>query len=130
MRRLTLAFLVATPLLAQSFTLTRGPVDYQVYQRNAEGKADIPLELEAKDAEGRDVFVTLRRGIAPVPGLLSQKLGKVSAGKLVTAVKGVPAGGPGALAGKARGAAGRGAGEVPGEPEEGGRAGAGLCGGV
>lgn len=94
MRLLTLAFLVATPLLAQSFTLTRGPVDYQVYQRNAEGKADIPLELEAKDAEGRDVFVTLRRGLVPVPGFISQNLGKVSGGKLVTAVKGVPTGGP------------------------------------
>ena len=94
MRIFSLLALLASLSLAQTITIVKGPVDYQVYQRGADNKADIPLELSITNGDGRDVFLALKRGVVPVPGFLATNLGKVESGKLVTTIKGVPAGGP------------------------------------
>lgn len=94
MRLTCLGLLLSTLSFAQSLTLVKGPADYQVYQRGADGKVDIPLELSVSDADGKDIFLSLKRGIVPVPGFIANNLGKAENGKLVTALKGVPTGGP------------------------------------
>lgn len=94
MRLTCLGLLLSTLSFSQSLTLLKGPADYQVYQRGADNKVDIPLELSASDAEGKDVFVSLRKGIVPVPNFIAHNLGRVQGGKLIATLKGVPAGGP------------------------------------
>lgn len=92
----TFILLLATGLLAaaQTITIVKGPVDYQVYQRGENNKADIPVELEVKDGEGKNVFASLKRGVVPVVGFIAYDVGKVKDGKLSGVLKGVPVGGP------------------------------------
>jgi sialate O-acetylesterase len=94
MRSLSLFLLIAVSAFCQAISIVKGPVDYQVYQRGTDGKADIPLELSVSDGDGKDIFLSLKRGVVPVPGFIANNLGKVENGKLVTTVKGVPTGGP------------------------------------
>lgn len=94
MRSAALLALFTVLGLAQSISIVKGPIDYQVYPRGADSKADIPLELDVNGGDGRDVFLTLRRGPVPLPGFVSLNLGKVANGKLATTIRAVPAGGP------------------------------------
>ena len=94
MRIFSLFCLVASLALAQSISIVKGPVDYQVYQRGGDGKADIPMELSVTNGDGKNVFVSLKRGIVPVAGFIAYELGKVENQKLIGVLKGVPAGGP------------------------------------
>lgn len=94
MRVLALLAALAVSTLAQSISIVKGPVDYQVYQRGSDGKADIPLELKVEGAEGKTVFLSIKRGVVPVPGFIAHDLGKVQNGALSATVKGVPTGGP------------------------------------
>ncbi len=94
MRTLSQIALFATLAFSQSISFVKGPVDYQVYQRGTDGKADIPLELSVSSGDGKDIFLSLKRGLVPVAGFIAANLGKVENGKLITTVKGVPTGGP------------------------------------
>ena len=94
MRTLSLIALFSTLAFSQSISIVKGPIDYQVYQRGTDGKAEIPLELSVSNGDGRDIFLSLKRGVAPVAGFIATNLGKVENGKLSTIVKGVPTGGP------------------------------------
>jgi sialate O-acetylesterase len=94
MRLLSLLLLPFALALPQAISIVKGPTDYQVYQRGTDGKAEIPLELDVTDGEGKTIFLSLKRGLVPVPGFVAQSLGKVENGKLSTVVKGVPTGGP------------------------------------
>jgi sialate O-acetylesterase len=85
---------LAASCFAQGISIVKGPVDYQVYQRGDDNKADIPLELNVSEGDGKDIFLSLKRGVVPVPGFIAYNLGKVAGGKLSTTIKGVPAGGP------------------------------------
>jgi sialate O-acetylesterase len=89
-----LLFLLPLFSLAQSLSLRSGPVDYQVYQRGSDNKADIPFELSAEGADGRNVFASVRRGVVPVPGFVAVDIGKVENGAIKGVLRGVPAGGP------------------------------------
>ncbi len=94
MRILGLIALSVTLLAAQSISIVKGPVDYQVYQRDSKGKANIPLELNVEGAEGKSVYLSIKRGVVPVPGFVALDLGKVSGGKVSGTAKDVPTGGP------------------------------------
>jgi len=94
MRTLSLLALFASLSFSQTISIVKGPTDYQVYQRGADGKVDIPFELSVTDGDGKDIFLSLKRGVIPVPGFIATKLGKVENGKLVTTIKSVPTGGP------------------------------------
>ncbi|MBZ2183312.1 MAG: sialate O-acetylesterase [Bryobacter sp.] len=94
MLRFLFPLLLASLAFTQSLSLTKGPADYQVYQRGADNKADIPVELAASDANGKDVFVSIKKGIVPLPNFIAHNLGKVQSGKLSATLKGVPTGGP------------------------------------
>ena len=94
MRTISLFALTAVLAFSQAISIVKGPVDYQVYQRGSDGKVDIPLELSVTDGDGKDVFLSLKRGVVPVPGFIANNLGKVEGGKLSVTVKGVPTGGP------------------------------------
>jgi len=94
MRILSLFAILASFAYSQAISFVKGPTDYQVYQRGSDGKADIPIELSVTGGDGKDIFLSLKRGIVPIPGFISNNLGKVENGKLVTTIKGVPTGGP------------------------------------
>lgn len=94
MRTISLFALTAVLAFSQAISIVKGPVDYQVYQRGTDGKVDIPLELSVSGGDGKDIFLSLKRGIVPVPGFIANNLGKADNGKLVTTLKGVPTGGP------------------------------------
>lgn len=85
---------LAVACFAQNISIVKGPADYQVYQRGTDNKVDIPLELSVTGADGKDIFMSLKRGVVPVPGFIAHNLGKAEGGKLTTVIKGVPAGGP------------------------------------
>jgi sialate O-acetylesterase len=93
-RTISLFALTAVLAFSQAISIVKGPVDYQVYQRGSDGKVDIPLELSVTDGDGKDVFLSLKRGVVPVPGFIANNLGKVEGGKLSVTIKGVPTGGP------------------------------------
>lgn len=93
--RFLLPLLAGALLLpAQTITMLRGPVDYQVYQRGEDNKATIAVELEVKDWEGKPIYASIKRGVVPLPGFIAYEIGKVKDGKVSGAVKGVPSGGP------------------------------------
>ena len=94
MRIFLLTALFVSVAFSQAISIVKGPVDYQVYQRGSDGKADIPMELSVTNGDGKNVFVSLKRGIVPVPGFIAYELGKVENQKLSGVLKGVPAGGP------------------------------------
>lgn len=94
MRALALLVALALSSFAQNISIVKGPADYQVYQRGADGKADIPIELKVEGADGKNVFLSIKRGVVPVPGFIAHDLGKVEKGSINTTVKGVPTGGP------------------------------------
>jgi sialate O-acetylesterase len=94
MRLLLLAALAASLAFAQSISITKGPSDYQVYQRRADGKVDIPLELKVEGADAKNVFLSIKRGLVPVPGFVLQDLGKPVNGVISTTIRNVPTGGP------------------------------------
>lgn len=94
MRIFFLTALFVSVAFSQAISIVKGPVDYQVYQRGSDGKADIPMELSVTNGDGKNVFVSLKRGMLPVPGFIAYELGKVENGKLSGTVRGVPAGGP------------------------------------
>ncbi|MDX2267652.1 MAG: sialate O-acetylesterase [Bryobacter sp.] len=94
MKSTALLLLLAASAFAQSISIVSGPVDYQVYQRGTDGKAEIPLELKVEGDEGKDVFLSIKRGVVPVPGFVALNLGKAVNGVLKTTVRNVPTGGP------------------------------------
>ncbi len=94
MRIWILAAWAASLAFAQSISLVKGPADYQVYPRGANGKADIPVELKVEGAEGRNVFLSIKRGVVPLPGFIAQDLGKVANGMVAATIRNVPTGGP------------------------------------
>jgi sialate O-acetylesterase len=94
MRSLVLFLAITLSFFGQTISIVKGPADYQVYQRGANGKADIPLELKVEGGEGKTVFLSIKRGVVPVPGFIAHDLGKVANGALIATVKDVPAGGP------------------------------------
>ncbi len=94
MRVLAVLAVLCVSSFAQSISIVKGPADYQVYQRGADGKADIPIELKVEGADGKNVFLSVKRGVVPVPGFIAHDLGKVENGAINTTVKGVPTGGP------------------------------------
>ncbi|MCC7499419.1 MAG: sialate O-acetylesterase [Bryobacterales bacterium] len=91
---LTMAVAVCAPfsLLADGILVTSGAVDNQVFQRNAQGLADLSLAGSASRDGRLEVRVT-RQNLA-LPGLDWQPAATVSSGRWQAAVKGVPAGGP------------------------------------
>lgn len=92
--KLTAFLLLALPLLSQTLTIESGAVSGQVFQRGADSKADIVISGTASDADGKPLVVKLARGIVPVFGFASKRLGSVEAGKWSITLSGVPAGGP------------------------------------
>jgi sialate O-acetylesterase len=94
MRLLSLLLLPFALAFPQAISIVKGPTDYQVYQRGTDGKVDIPLELSVTDGDGKNIFVSIKRGIIPVPGFVATNLGKVENGKLTATLQGVPTGGP------------------------------------
>ncbi|WP_051670278.1 sialate O-acetylesterase [Bryobacter aggregatus] len=94
MRILSVFCLLTAAAWAQSISVVKGPVDDQVYQRGADGKVEIPIELSVSGADGKNVFLSIKRGPIPLAGFIAHDLGKVENGKVSTVVKGVPTGGP------------------------------------
>lgn len=91
------AFCFLLTLSAQDIKVTGGVVEHQVFQRNAEGRADIKLagtaniKFNAKYVEARVV----KKDGSPVSGLDWNPFAeRVKAGKWAGDVKGVPVGGP------------------------------------
>ncbi len=78
--------------LAGGIEITSGAVDDQVFQRNAQGRADLTLAGTAAHNGNLEVRVT-RQNLA-VPGLDWQSAGSAKSGKWTAEVKGVPVGGP------------------------------------
>lgn len=94
MRFISLFCVITALASAQTISIVKGPVDDQVYQRGADGKADIALEMNVSGADGKNIYLSVKRGIVPVAGFIAHDLGKVENGKLSANVKGVPTGGP------------------------------------
>jgi len=83
--------LTAAP--AASLRVTGGIVDDQVFQRNANNRADLRLSGDA-DPNGRGVEARLLRKHLPVAGFDWREIGRVSGGKWSGELRGVPMGGP------------------------------------
>lgn len=71
-----------------------GAVDDQVFQRDGNDRAGIPLSGVAQKAEGRIVEARVLRKLLVVPGFDWTPVAKVAGGKWSGQVEGVPAGGP------------------------------------
>ena len=94
---LVLAVACFATALAQDIRITSGPVDNQVFQRNADQTADLQLTGTAsnKKANGKDIEARLvAADNNPVPGLDWASLGKIQKLTWSGEVKHVPAGGP------------------------------------
>ncbi len=94
MKFTALLCLCAATLAAQSIRITSGAMPHQVFQRNDAGKADITLSGTAVDGEGKPVEAKLLRGIVPVFGFTSKKLGVVQNGQWTIKLTNIPTGGP------------------------------------
>jgi sialate O-acetylesterase len=94
MKLTALLLLPLLPALAQTIAIQSGAVPGQVFQRGADGKADVSLSGTATEADGRALIVKLSRGIVPVFGFASKRMGAVENGKWAVTLTGVPAGGP------------------------------------
>lgn len=92
-RMAVLAFL-ATSLFAQSITITSGPANEQVLQRDGDGRAEISLSGAALKANNKFVEARVLLNNAPVAGLDWTSLGKIQANKWKGELKGLPTGGP------------------------------------
>jgi sialate O-acetylesterase len=86
---------------AQPARITGGAVDYQVFQRGADGRADLAIEGTA--ANGPVEARLVLRG-APAPGFDWAAVAKAQGGKWTAQLRGVPAGGPYTLEVRAGGA--------------------------
>lgn len=84
---------VALPLPAQ-LRLIRGAADYQVYQRSAEGTADIALYGDAHGDDGKTVEARVLRTDPPREVLGWTTLGTVTTSRWTGVLAGVPTGGP------------------------------------
>lgn len=92
--RLSILFLAASLLSAQSLRIEKGVTDYQVFQRGPANTADLRAEGAASGADGRTVEVRVLKAGLTLPGFDWQTAGKVSAGKWSAELRGLPAGGP------------------------------------
>ncbi len=92
--RLSILFLAASLLSAQSLRIEKGVTDYQVFQRGPANTADLRAEGAASGADGRAVEARVLKAGMTLPGFEWQSAGKVAAGKWSAELKGLPAGGP------------------------------------
>lgn len=97
-RETALFFLTPTLLClgarAQSMSVANCLVDDQVVQRDADGKAALPLCGSASGAEGRAIQARVLARQIPAPGFDWRTIATVQDGKWAGAIEGVPAGGP------------------------------------
>src|SRR5262245_24426101 len=92
MIRLTPALLLCGGLVfAQDIRLTNGPADYQVIQRGANNRADLPLAGGAQGADGAPVEARLLHAGKPVKGFAGVSLGSLAGGNWSGALKAIPA---------------------------------------
>jgi len=87
------ALFCALSLQAATLRITGGVVDYQVFQRGADNRADIAVS-GSSDANGKTVEARLVRKQVLVLGFDWMPLGQVAGGRFSGQLKGVPAGGP------------------------------------
>ncbi len=92
--KIFLLAVISVALSAQSIQITDGIKTDQVFQREQNGKTDIPLKGTASDAEGKQVEIRVTRGILPNFGFNWKKYGLVTNGAWEAAISGLPTGGP------------------------------------
>jgi sialate O-acetylesterase len=90
---LCLLLAVSFPVAAQ-LRLIRGATDYQVFQRDAENKADLALYGDAYGEDGKEVEARVLRIDPPRQVKGWSTLGTVTNGRWTGVVAGVPTGGP------------------------------------
>lgn len=87
-----LAVSLPLPVLADGIVVSSGAVDEQVFQRNAQGAADITIGGSARHDGTLEARVT-RQNLA-LPGLDWRAAGQVKSNRWTAQLKGVPVGGP------------------------------------
>jgi sialate O-acetylesterase len=97
--RVLALFAFAAIAAAQTFTITKGAVSHQVFQREADGKATITVEGMAPGNDGREIEARISRsivkGLVPLLGFTNKKVGKVeNGGAWKATLTGIPTGGP------------------------------------
>ncbi len=95
-KRIWVATLLVTAasLPAQTLQVAGGAGDNQVFQRGSSGKANIPLQGTAADAEGRAVLARVVRSNLTLEGFDWSPLAQVSGGRWSGSLAAVPTGGP------------------------------------
>ncbi len=94
MRTILTFALFATSLSAQILQLTRGAVDYQVFQRGPGNAASLKLEGSAQGAAGKSVEARLVAAGRPLANFDWRPAGSVSGTAWTAQIAGVPTGGP------------------------------------